>query len=127
VHDLARKIVALLAERDRSRSHWTSGTGAHPGPIADPAAYRAFLERIGYVVPFVDGAQATTRNVDIEIAQQAGPQLVVPLSNLRYALKRGELLVGGACMTPCTALDALPDTDGAERTAAFNPVRRAPP
>ena len=86
VHELAPKNAALLAERDRLQAELDAWHQANPGPIRDMAAYRAFLEGIGYLVPQPQGAQATTANVDAELAQQAGPQLVVPILNARYAL-----------------------------------------
>src|SRR6218665_1545282 len=79
VADPAPKNIALLAERDRLQTALDTWHEAHPGPIADMPAYRAFLERIGYLVPVPAGAKATTTNVDSELASQAGPQLVVPI------------------------------------------------
>ncbi|MCB1946531.1 MAG: malate synthase G, partial [Thauera sp.] len=86
VHDLAPKNAALLAERDRIQAEVDAWHRAHPGPIADMAAYKAFLSSIGYLLPVPAGAKATTTNVDDELAVQAGPQLVVPVMNARYAL-----------------------------------------
>src|SRR4051812_12644679 len=64
VHDLAPRNVALLAERDRLQAELDRWPKAHPGPIRDMAAYRGFLEGIGYLVPHPKGAKATTTNVD---------------------------------------------------------------
>src|SRR5688572_25503213 len=75
VHELAPTNIALLAERDRLQTALDDWHKAHPGPIADMAAYRAFLERIGYLVAPPQSVQATTANVDAELAVQAGPQL----------------------------------------------------
>ncbi|MBC7469401.1 MAG: malate synthase G, partial [Ramlibacter sp.] len=86
VSELAPKNIALLAERDRLQSELDVWHKANPGPIRDLPAYRAFLEKIGYLVPAPAGAKATTTNVDAELALQAGPQLVVPVLNARYAL-----------------------------------------
>ena len=86
VGELAPKNAALLAERERLQTEIDGWHKANPGPIRDMAGYRGFLEKIGYLVPPPKGAQATTANVDAELAQQAGPQLVVPILNARYAL-----------------------------------------
>jgi malate synthase len=104
VRDLAPKNAALLAERDRLQSELDAGTRPNPGPIRDMAAYRGFLEKIGYLVPPPKGAKATTTNVDAELALQAGPQLVVPILNARYALNAANARWG-------SLYDALYGTD----------------
>ena len=86
VADLAPKNAALLAERDRLQVELDRWHQANPGPITDMAAYRSFLTQIGYLVEQPAGAKATTENVDAELAKIAGPQLVVPILNARYAL-----------------------------------------
>ncbi len=86
VSDLAPKNAALLAERDRLQTELDTWHSANPGPVTDMKAYRAFLETIGYLVPTPKKVKATTKNVDDELAVQAGPQLVVPILNARYAL-----------------------------------------
>ena len=83
VHDLAPRNRQLLAERDRLQAELDRWHRQHPGPIADMAAYQAFLRSIGYLVDTPEQVRISTRNVDREIAEQAGPQLVVPLSNAR--------------------------------------------
>ena len=83
VRDLAPKNIALLAERDRLQTEIDAWHLAHPGPIADMPAYRAFLTRIGYLQPVPANVQATASKVDAELALQAGPQLVVPILNAR--------------------------------------------
>ncbi|RKP55877.1 malate synthase G [Pararobbsia silviterrae] len=124
VHDLAPKNRALLAERDRLQTEIDAWHRANPGPIADMDGYRAFLERIGYLLPRTAPTQATTSNVDSEIALQAGPQLVVPVSNQRYALNAANAR-WGSLYDALYGTDAIPETDGAERAGAFNPVRGA--
>ena len=86
VADLAPKNIALLAERDRLQTELDAWHTANPGPIQDMPAYRAFLERIGYLVQSPKKVKITTAKVDAELAVQAGPQLVVPVLNARYAL-----------------------------------------
>ncbi|SAL57710.1 malate synthase G [Caballeronia terrestris] len=124
VHDLAPKNRALLAERDRLQTELDNWHRANPGPVKDVRAYRKFLESIGYIVPVPANVHATTSNVDREIAEQAGPQLVVPLSNLRYALNAANAR-WGSLYDALYGTDVIPETDGAEKSAAFNPKRGA--
>ncbi|OTP69492.1 malate synthase G [Caballeronia sordidicola] len=124
VHDLAPKNRALLAERDRLQAELDTWHKANPGPVRDLKAYRGFLESVGYIVPSSTAVKATTQNVDTEIATQAGPQLVVPLSNQRYALNAANAR-WGSLYDALYGTDAIPDTDGAERTRQFNPARGA--
>src|SRR5450631_1580752 len=86
VHDLAPQNAALLAERDRLQGELDTWHRANPGPISRSASYRAFLNQIGYLVPVPAQVNVTTKNVDAELSRQAGPQLVVPITNARYAL-----------------------------------------
>jgi malate synthase len=124
VHELAPKNRALLAERDRLQTELDNWHRANPGPVRDLRAYRAFLESIGYIVPVPAGVKATTDHVDTEIAEQAGPQLVVPLSNQRYALNAANAR-WGSLYDALYGTDAIPETNGADRQKAFNPVRGA--
>ncbi|MFM1908105.1 MAG: malate synthase [Pseudomonadota bacterium] len=124
VADLAPKNIALLAERDRLQTELDAWHKSHPGPIADMAAYRAFLEKIGYLVPQPDKVKATTTKVDAELAKQAGPQLVVPILNARYALNAANAR-WGSLYDALYGTDAIPDTGGAEKGKAYNPVRGA--
>jgi len=124
VTDLAPRNVALLAERDRLQSELDAWHKKNPGPIADMPAYRAFLEKIGYLLPQPKGTKATTANVDAELAQQAGPQLVVPILNARYALNAANAR-WGSLYDALYGTDAIPETGGAEKGKGYNPVRGA--
>ena len=124
VADLAPKNIALLAERDRLQTELDTWHKAHPGPIADMPAYRAFLEKIGYLLPQPKGTQATTSNVDAELALQAGPQLVVPILNARYALNAANAR-WGSLYDALYGTDAIPETDGADKGTRYNPIRGA--
>jgi malate synthase len=122
VHELAPKNVALLAERDRLQAAIDEWHRAHPGPIGDMPAYRGFLEQIGYLQTPPAGVQATTSNVDDELAVQAGPQLVVPILNARYALNAANAR-WGSLYDALYGTDAIPEDGGAERAGGYNPVR----
>ncbi|MFM0439740.1 malate synthase G [Paraburkholderia strydomiana] len=124
VHELAPKNHALLAERDRLQTELDNWHRANPGPVRDLRAYRAFLEGIGYIVPAPASVKATTDQVDTEIAEQAGPQLVVPLSNQRYALNAANAR-WGSLYDALYGTDAIPETNGADKQKTFNPVRGA--
>jgi malate synthase len=128
VHDLAPKNAALLTERDRLQTALDQWHHAHPGPISDMTAYRAELTTLGYLVPRPDEVTITTANVDAELAIQAGPQLVVPVLNARYALNAANAR-WGSLYDALYGTDALPETDGATKVGpsgqGYNPIRGA--
>ena len=124
VHDLSPQNRALLAERERLQAELDSWHRQHPGPIRDMAAYQHFLQGIGYLVDAPENVQISTHNVDREIAVQAGPQLVVPLSNARYALNAANAR-WGSLYDALYGTDAIAETAGAERGQGYNPVRGA--
>lgn len=124
VHELAPRNRELLAERDRLQTELDNWHSAHPGPVTDLSAYQSFLESIGYLQPVPGQVQASTSGVDREIAEQAGPQLVVPVLNARYALNAANAR-WGSLYDALYGTDALPETDGAERGKGYNPARGA--
>lgn len=127
VRDLAPKNAALLAERDRLQAELDAWHRANPGPVS-PKKVRKHLEKIGYLVPQPAKVRATTKHVDAELALQAGPQLVVPITNARYALNAANAR-WGSLYDALYGTDALPETDGATKTGpngeAYNPARGA--
>ena len=127
VHQLAPKNAALLAERDRLQTAIDAWHRANPGPLATAAkrrAYRSMLKKIGYLVPVPEGVKINTRNVDAELARQAGPQLVVPVTNARYALNAANAR-WGSLYDALYGTDAITEDGGASRAGAYNPVRGA--
>jgi malate synthase len=123
-HELAVKNRALLAERDRLQLALDKWHTEHPGPIQDMTAYRAFLEEIGYLQPQPAPFTVTTTNVDSEICEQAGPQLVVPVMNARYALNAANAR-WGSLYDALYGTDAISEDNGAEKGTGYNPVRGA--
>ena len=127
VADLAPKNIALLAERDRLQSELDAWHKANPGAIAGARgmkAYRKFLERIGYLVPVPAKVRASTKNVDAELALQAGPQLVVPITNARYALNAANAR-WGSLYDALYGTDVISEADGCEKGKGYNEKRGA--
>ncbi len=124
VHDLAPKNRALLAERDRLQVELDKWHTANPGPITDMPAYKSFLSSIGYLKEAPADVKVNTTNVDTEITEQGGPQLVVPIMNARYALNAVNAR-WGSLYDALYGTNAIPDTDGAQRGGGYNAVRGA--
>ena len=127
VHDLAPKNAALLALRYRLQAELDAWHAAHPGPIRGAAgmrSYRKFLQRVGYLVPVPENTQVTTKNVDAELARQAGSQLVVPITNARYALNAANAR-WGSLYDALYGTDVISEEGGATRVGGYNAARGA--
>ncbi|WP_461480822.1 malate synthase G [Porticoccus sp.] len=124
VSDFAPKNRQLLEKRDALQAQIDNWHRQRAGQLHNHSEYKAFLQAIGYLVPEGGDFAITTANVDPEIAQQAGPQLVVPVMNARFALNAANSR-WGSLYDALYGTDVLPETGGAEKTAAYNPVRGA--
>ncbi|MBC3347071.1 malate synthase G [Pseudomonas sp. SWRI196] len=122
IHDLAPKNKALLAKRDDFQAQIDAWHQARAGQAHDAVAYKAFLQDIGYLLPEAADFQATTQNVDDEIARMAGPQLVVPVMNARFALNASNAR-WGSLYDALYGTDAISEADGAEKGKGYNKVR----
>ena len=120
--DLTPQNQGLLARRDELQAQidkWHRHRVIEP---IDPEAYRQFLTDIGYLLPEPDDFTITTSGVDPEITTTAGPQLVVPVTNARFALNAANAR-WGSLYDALYGTDAIPESDGAEQGTGYNPVR----
>lgn len=124
VGDLAPANRALLGERDRLQEAIDRWCLQRRGQALNVAEYQGFLEEIGYLVPEAEAFQAATGNVDREIAEVSGPQLVVPLDNARYALNAANAR-WGSLYDAFYGTDVIAQDDGAEKGESYNPIRGA--
>ncbi|MDX1343668.1 MAG: malate synthase G, partial [Reinekea sp.] len=120
--DLGPENQRLLAVRDRMQQQIDDWHRGRQGQPHDALQYQQMLESIGYLLPEVDDFEISTTGVDTEIAQQAGPQLVVPVKNARFALNAANAR-WGSLYDALYGTDAIPETDGAENAGGYNPVR----
>jgi len=122
VADLAPKHQALLEKRNTIQAQIDEWHVARKGQSHDAAAYKAFLKEIGYLVEEGPAFTVTTQNVDPEVATIAGAQLVVPVTNARYALNAANAR-WGSLYDALYGTDVIDEDGGAERGGAYNPVR----
>ncbi len=127
VQDLSPKNIALLAERDRIQTAMDTWHTANPGPVSTGkpmAAYQKFLKDVGYLVPEPKKLKITTKNVDAELATLAGPQLVVPILNARYALNAANAR-WGSLYDALYGTDAISEANGLQKGLSYNEARGA--
>ena len=122
INELAPKNRALLAKRDQIQAQIDAWHQARVGQTFDAVAYKAFLEEISYLLPQPADFQASTENVDEEIARLAGPQLVVPVMNARFALNASNAR-WGSLYDALYGTDAISEAGGAEKGKGYNKVR----
>ncbi|TSJ62165.1 malate synthase G [Starkeya sp. 3C] len=122
VRDLAPRNKELLQRRDELQAQIDAWHRAHRNKPVDPAAYEVFLAEIGYLLPEPEPFEVVTAKVDEELARIPGPQLVVPVTNARYALNAANAR-WGSLYDALYGTDALPEDNGASRSNGFNAVR----
>ncbi len=124
VRDLGEKNRALLEKRDALQKQIDEWHLAQKGQPIEMEKYKEFLSEIGYLLPEGEDFCVTTTNVDPEIATIAGPQLVVPVDNARYALNAANAR-WGSLYDALYGTDVISEEDGAGRRSTYNPVRGA--
>ena len=123
-HRLAPKNAALIDRREQLQQQIDSWFAARKDSPFEQSEYTAFLTEIGYLVEAPDDFVISTSNVDDEIATIAGPQLVVPVMNARYALNAANAR-WGSLYDALYGTDVIPEADGQEKGTRYNPVRGA--
>lgn len=123
ISDLTPKNKELLAVRDDIQNKLNTWHRENSEDF-DLESYHTFLTKIGYLEPEVEDFEITTANVDVEITVQAGPQLVVPVNNARYAINAANAR-WGSLYDALYGTDAISEEEGASREGGYNPVRGA--
>ena len=124
LNDLAPKNRALLKKRDQLQAQIDAWHTARKGKPLDHAEYKAFLTEIGYLLPEGGDFKITTENTDPEISSVAGPQLVVPVMNARYALNAANAR-WGSLYDALYGTDVISEDGGCEMRGGYNPKRGA--
>jgi len=124
VSDLGPKNRALIEKRRELQGKIDAWHRERKGQPHDPAAYKQFLQEIGYLLPEGEDFRITTENIDSEISQVPGPQLVVPMSNARYALNAANAR-WGSLYDALYGTDIIPEDQGCEKGTSYNPRRGA--
>jgi malate synthase len=124
VSELGPKVHTLLARRDALQLRLDDWHRQHAGQAHDAVAYKKYLADIGYLLREGEDFAITTADVDVEVALVAGPQLVVPVNNARYALNAANAR-WGSLYDALYGTDAIPESDGCGKTGEYNPRRGA--
>ena len=124
VSDLGPKNRALIEKRREIQEKIDAWHRERKGQPHDAAAYKRFLQEIGYLLPEGGDFRITTENIDPEISQVPGPQLVVPMSNARYALNAANAR-WGSLYDALYGTDIIPEDQGCEKGTSYNPRRGA--
>ena len=112
----------LLEIRESMQEQIDAWHIAHPGLEKNLDVYKDFLKDIGYLLEESEDFSISTQNVDPEISSIAGPQLVVPISNARFALNAANAR-WGSLYDALYGTDMISEEDGASRSGAYNPLR----
>jgi len=124
INELSPENKTLLATRDSMQLQIDQWHQQHQGDNFNFQSYKAFLKDINYLVPEVDNFKITTTNVDKELATMAGPQLVVPIMNARFALNAVNAR-WGSLYDALYGSDIISNDGGAGKVGSYNPLRGA--